>query len=71
MTSTRIELFVEDPDAVLDRALQQGALLGSAVDVHRAPWGTHRQGGFRDPFGHYWSVGDWSPVGRSTVAAER
>jgi PhnB protein len=27
------------------------------------PWGTHRQGGFRDPFGHNWSVGDRSPLG--------
>jgi PhnB protein len=24
--------------------------------------GTHRQGGFRDPFGHNWSVGDKSPL---------
>jgi uncharacterized glyoxalase superfamily protein PhnB len=26
------------------------------------PWGTHRQGGFSDPFGHNWSVGDKSPL---------
>ena len=28
----------------------------SAAD-HAAPWGTHRQGGFVDPFGHLWFVG--------------
>lgn len=27
------------------------------------PWGVHRQGGFIDPFGHLWLVGDRSPLG--------
>jgi PhnB protein len=27
------------------------------------PWGAHRQGGFLDPFGHLWLVGDMSPLG--------
>jgi uncharacterized glyoxalase superfamily protein PhnB len=31
---------------------------------HQAPWGTHRQGGFIDPFGHLWLVGDKSPLQR-------
>ncbi len=61
-TSTRIELFVDDPDAVLERALTAGATLGSPVHDRDAPWGLHRQGGFRDPFGHNWSVGDRSPI---------
>jgi PhnB protein len=61
-TSTRIELFVEDPDGVLGRALAAGASLGSEVEEHQTPWGKHRQGGFRDPFGHTWSVGDPSPL---------
>jgi uncharacterized glyoxalase superfamily protein PhnB len=26
------------------------------------PWGVHRQGGFTDPFGHRWLVGDKSPL---------
>jgi uncharacterized glyoxalase superfamily protein PhnB len=26
------------------------------------PWGIHRQGGFIDPFGHLWLVGDVSPL---------
>jgi PhnB protein len=61
-TSTRIELFVEDPDVVLERAVAAGAAPGSAIEDHRTPWGIHRQGGFKDPFGHNWSVGDRSPL---------
>jgi uncharacterized glyoxalase superfamily protein PhnB len=62
VTSVRIELFVDDPDTVVDRALATGATPGSPVVDHQTPWGTHRQGGFRDPFGHNWSVGDRSPL---------
>jgi uncharacterized glyoxalase superfamily protein PhnB len=62
-TSTRIELFVDDPDAVLERALAAGATLGSPIEDHHHFDGiVHRQGGFRDPFGHNWSVGDRSPL---------
>ena len=61
-TSTRIELFVDDPTGVRDRAITAGASPGSEIEEHEAPWGTHRQGGFRDPFGHNWSVGDKSPL---------
>jgi PhnB protein len=62
VTSTRIELFVDDPDGVRERAIAAGASPGSDVRDHQRPWGTHRQGGFRDPFGHNWSVGDRSPL---------
>jgi uncharacterized glyoxalase superfamily protein PhnB len=62
VTSVRIELFVDDPDGFVARAVAFGATLGSAVVNHELPWGTHRQGGFRDPFGHNWSVGDHSPL---------
>jgi hypothetical protein len=62
VTSTRIELFVDDPDAVLERAIAAGASLGSEIEEHERPWGTQRQGGFRDPFGHNWSEGDKSPL---------
>jgi uncharacterized glyoxalase superfamily protein PhnB len=62
VTSTRIELFVEDPDGFIDRAVAAGAIPGTAVEDHSVPWGTHRQGGFHDPFGHNWSVGDASPL---------
>jgi uncharacterized glyoxalase superfamily protein PhnB len=62
VTSVRIELFVDDPDAAVERALAAGATAGSPVVDHHTPWGTHRQGGFHDPFGHNWSVGDRSPL---------
>jgi len=63
MTSVRVEVFVEDPDSFVRRAVEAGAS-GSADPVrdHQAPWGTHRQGGFFDPFGHLWLVGDKSPL---------
>ena len=64
-TSTRIELFVDDPDGVLERALAAGASLGSEIEEHQSSWGPHRQGGFLDPYGHRWSVGDTSPLNRS------
>lgn len=61
-TSTRIELFVEDPDELLARALAAGASAGPPIEEHVLPWGVHRQGGFQDPFGHHWSVGDNAPL---------
>jgi PhnB protein len=63
-TSTRVELFVDDPDGVRRRAIAAGARPGSEVEEHQMSWGNHRQGGFRDPFGHNWSVGDRSPLRR-------
>ena len=57
-TSTRTELFVDDPDGVLERAIAAGASLGSEVQEHQSFRGTHRQGGFRDPFGHMWAGAD-------------
>jgi PhnB protein len=64
-TTVRVEVFVDDPDAFVRRAVAAGAD-GSRDPVreHRAPWGTHRQGGFVDPFGHIWLVGDTSPLRR-------
>jgi uncharacterized glyoxalase superfamily protein PhnB len=64
VTSTRIEVFVDDPDGFVERAVTSGATGGAAVEDHHVPWGRHRQGGFTDPFGHQWSVGDPSPLGR-------
>jgi PhnB protein len=62
-TTVRVELFCDDPDTVIRRALEAGAT-GSLEDLrdHQAPWGTHRQGHFFDPFGHLWLVGDKSPL---------
>ncbi|WP_345638518.1 VOC family protein [Rugosimonospora acidiphila] len=62
VTSTRIEVFADDPDDVIERAVAAGAASGAEIEDHRMPWGTHRQGGFTDPFGHHWSVGDKSPL---------
>jgi PhnB protein len=62
VTSVRIEVFTGDPDGVLARAVAAGAVPGSPMQNHQMPWGLHRQGGFTDPFGHKWSVGDRSPL---------
>ena len=60
-TTVRVELFVDRPDDVIARAVMAGAT-GGAIEDHTHPWGTHRQGGFIDPFGHNWLVGDKSPL---------
>ena len=63
ITSVRVEVFCDDPDALIARALEAGAQ-GSrnGIKDHAMPWGPHRQGGFVDPFGHIWLVGDRSPL---------
>jgi predicted GNAT family N-acyltransferase/uncharacterized glyoxalase superfamily protein PhnB len=61
--TVRIEVFVDDPDEFVRRAVAAGADGGvDPVRGHEAPWGVHRQGGFVDPFGHLWLVGDRSPL---------
>ena len=64
VTSTRIEIFVDEPDGIMNRAIAAGATPRSQLEDHQAPWGIHRQGGFTDPFGHNWSIGDRSPLSR-------
>ena len=63
--TVRIEVFVDEPDSFIQRAVAAGAV-GSVEDIrnHERPWGTHRQGGFTDPFGHIWLVGDRSPLSK-------
>ena len=63
ITSARVEVFCDNPDAFIAGAVQAGAN-GSfdKIKNHEAPWGIHRQGGFIDPFGHIWLVGDKSPL---------
>jgi PhnB protein len=64
-TTVRVELFCDDPDAVVARALEAGATsTHDEVRNHEAPWGIHRQGAFTDPFGHIGLVGDRSPLSR-------
>lgn len=60
-TTVRVEVFVDNPDEVVARAAEAGAEVHEVQDRH-VPWGIHRQGGFTDPFGHVWHVGDRSPL---------
>lgn len=62
-TTVRVEVFVDDPDEVIARAVKAGAN-GGRIENHVVPWGIHRQGGFTDPFGHNWQIGDKSPLKR-------
>jgi PhnB protein len=62
LTTTRIEFFVDEPGRFIERAAEAGATDVEHLTDHQAPWGTHRQGGFTDPFGHRWSVGDRTPL---------
>lgn len=65
ITTTRIEVFCDDPDNFIGRAIEAGA--NGSIDKirdHEMPWGKHRQGSFFDPFGHKWLVGDRSPLNK-------
>ena len=61
-TTVRAEVFVDDPDSFVARAVAAGADCHDPVRNHEMPWGPHRQGGFFDPYGHLWLVGDKSPL---------
>lgn len=62
-TTVRIELFVDDPEAVQERAIAAGAQERSAVTEHEhAIAGSSTlmrmlQGSVHDPFGHVWLIG--------------
>jgi uncharacterized glyoxalase superfamily protein PhnB len=63
ITSARVEVFCDDPDEFIKGAVKAGANGEfDKIRNHEAPWGIHRQGGFIDPFGHIWLVGDKSPL---------
>jgi uncharacterized glyoxalase superfamily protein PhnB len=63
--SVRVEVFCDDPDAFIARAVAAGAdASGDPIRTHHMPWGSHRQGSFVDPFGHKWLVGDRTPLNR-------
>jgi PhnB protein len=64
LPSCRVEVFVDDPDPFVARAVAAGAESRDRVRTHQYSWGAHRQGGFTDPFGHIWLVGDRSPLNR-------
>ena len=62
-TTTRIEVFCDDPDSFVTRAVNAGAdAKADPIRNHEMPWGPHRQGSFVDPYGHKWMVGDRSPL---------
>src|SRR6266511_2994813 len=65
ITSVRVEVFCDDPDAFIEKAVTAGAN-GEIDEIrdHQMPWGVHRQGGFIDPFGHIWLVGDKTTLNR-------
>jgi PhnB protein len=60
--TVRVEVFVDDPDDFIGRAVAAGADGVDPIRDHAMPWGIHRQGGFVDPFGHLWLAGDRSPL---------
>ncbi len=53
-TSVRVEVFCDDPDGLIARALEGGAR-GSLENIknHAMPWGPHRQGGSSIPSGTF------------------
>lgn len=59
-SSVRIELIVEDPDTMFQRAVSAGAEAVWPVDDQPWDW---RQGRVADPFGHHWLIG--KPLSRS------
>ena len=62
-TTVRIELFVDDPIAVQQKALTAGAIEHSPVEEHQhamsgpKPIRRMLQGAVIDPFGHMWLIG--------------
>jgi uncharacterized glyoxalase superfamily protein PhnB len=60
-TTVRVEVFVDDPDKMIERAGKAGAKADAPTD-YQVSWGIHRQGKFIDPFGHIWLVGDKTPL---------
>jgi PhnB protein len=52
-TTVIIGLFVKDVDAVMNRAIESGAIVLSPA--HSYDYG-YRQGRIKDPFGHIWMI---------------
>ena len=66
-TTVRIELFVDDPVAIQQRAIAAGAREHSPVEEHShetsgpRPISRMLQGAVVDPFGHLWLIGKFLP----------
>ncbi|HEY3926760.1 MAG TPA: VOC family protein [Candidatus Koribacter sp.] len=62
-TTVRVELFVDDPVAIHQKAVAAGAVERSAVREHEfethgpKPFRRMLQGSVLDPYGHIWLVG--------------
>ena len=54
VSSTGLHIYVDDADAVFDRAVKAGATV--ELPVADMFWGD-RYGKLRDPYGHSWSIG--------------
>ena len=54
VTTVRLSLVVDDPDAAQARAIAAGAV--ERFPVADQPYG-YRQGRVIDPFGHHWMIG--------------
>jgi hypothetical protein len=72
MTTAELRLWLRGSWPAIRLTLDEGTYrprpdqaenLGGARPGRRT-WGKHRQGGFFDPFGHLWVVGDRSPLSR-------
>jgi PhnB protein len=64
-STTRMPLIVDDPDRVVEGAVEAGArLVRAGTEEHR--W---RLGRIEDPYGHHWEIGTplipWPPSGSS------
>jgi PhnB protein len=58
-TSVSIFMYVEDVDAVVQKAVDQGATV--TMEVEDQFWGD-RFGSITDPFGHNWSIASTSRI---------
>ena len=54
VTTAAVVMYVEDVDAVVTKAVDEGATIAEKVEDKF--WGD-RFGTIRDPFGHVWSIG--------------
>ena len=67
--SVRMLLVVDDPEAMVDRAVAAGATVVAAVEEQHG-W---RLGRIADPFGHHWEIGTplgaWPPPAALPMAA--
>ena len=52
-TTVELGVFLDDPDSLMDRALEAGARVINPIKDYEYGY---RQGSFEDPFGHHWTL---------------